>query len=408
MKKIAYIELDTHAEIALNFMELMNDSKAFSVDYYFSEKILRFFCFAQNDKLPENIKKATLENLIQQLSTDNYQLIIIGTVHRYFNVFEKIAEKFNTSIICHNLNFMKASNLNLLSSIFKEDFQFRLKLLLKEGLLRKSNVYQKAKNLLVLDQTLKCNVILNEAQHNQIKSETLNEDYERSSEQSFTFLPIFYTKFSEKPKNETYTIVIPGAVSQKRRDYKSVIKKLKNLELNFDNYEFRRACPEISGNEKFVENNLQENGSSVGTTQKIQVIFLGKASGKELEMLQNFEQSKSENISIKYFIEKVPQDIFDNFMQKADILWCPIQQETEFFSQKEIYGFTKMSGNIGDAVKFGKLAVFPEDYPSKYSFIIPEKGSLGDFLFTRKDVDFSEFSKEKVLQELEKTIFALL
>ncbi len=383
MKKIAYIEIDTHAEIALNFMELMNDSKAFSVDYYFSEKILKTLGLQET----ENIKKATPENLIQQLSTDNYQLIIIGTVHRYFNVFEKI---------------------DLLSSIFKEDFQFRLKLLLKEGLLRKSNVYQKAKNLLVLDQTLKCNFILNEAQHNQIKSETLNEDYERSSEESFTFLPIFYTKFSEKPKNETYTIVIPGAVSQKRRDYKSVIKKLKNLELNFDEGEFCRACPEISGNEKFVENNLQENGSSVGTTQKIQVIFLGKASGKELEMLQNFEQSKSENISIKCFKEKVPQDVFDDYMQKADVLWCPIQQETEFFSQKEIYGFTKMSGNIGDAVKFGKLAVFPKNYPSKYSFIVPEKGSLGDFLFTRKDVDFSEFSKEKVLQELEKTIFALL
>ena len=95
-------------------------------------------------------------------------------------------------------------------------------------------------------------------------------------------------------------------------------------------------------------------------------------------------------------------------MQKADILWCPIQQETEFFSQKEIYGFTKMSGNIGDAIKYGKSAIFPENYPSNYSFIIPEKGSLEDFLFTKKDVDFSEFSKEKVLQELEKTIFALL
>lgn len=386
LKKIAYIELDTHAEIALNFMELMNDSKVFSVDYYFSEKILRFFGFAQNDKLPENIKKATPENLIQQLSTANYQLIIIGTVHRYFNVFEKIAEKFNTSIICHNLNFVKASNFDLLSSIFKEDFQYRLKLLLKEGLLRKSNVYKKAKNLLVLDQTLKCNVILNEAQRN---------------EESFTFLPIFYTKFSGKSENETYTIVIPGAVSQKRRDYNKVIKELKNLELNFDNYEFRR-------NETFVENTLSEKGSSLGTTQNLEIIFLGKAQGKELEMLQNFEQNKPENISIKYFKEKVPQDVFDDYMQKADVLWCPIQQETEFFSQKEIYGITKMSGNIGDAVKFGKLAVFPEDYPSKYSFIIPEKGSLGDFLFTKKDVDFSEFSKEKVLQELEKTIFALL
>ena len=357
MKKIAYIELDTHAEIALNFMELMKDSKAFSVDYYFSEKILRFFCFAQNDKLPENIKKATLENLIQQLSTDNYQLIIIGTVHRYFNVFEKIAEKFNTSIICHNLNFVKASNFDLLSSIFKEDFQYRLKLLLKEGLLKKSKVYKKAKNLLVLDRGFE----------NFVRKPLVYAQPDK-----YKFLPIFYTKFSEKPKNETYTIVIPGAVSQKRRDYERVLKSIKIFHF------------------------------------PLEIIFLGKAQGKELEMLQDFEQSKPENISIKYFKEKVPQDVFDDYMQKADVLWCPIQQETKFFSQKEIYGFTKMSGNIGDAIKFGKLAVFPENYPSKYSFIIPEKGSLGDFLFIKKDVDFSEFSKEKVLQELEKTIFALL
>lgn len=357
MNKIAYIELDTHAEIALNFMELIQDSKAFSVDYYFSEKILRFFGFAQNDKLPENIKKATPENLLQQLSTANYQLIIIGTVHRYFNVFEEVAEKFNTSIICHNLNFVKASNFHLLSSIFKEDFQFRLKLLLKEGLLKKSKVYQKAKNLLVLDQTLKSSVILNEAQRN---------------EESFKFLPIFYTKFSENLDNPIFTIVIPGAVSQKRRDYERVLKSIKIFHFPFE------------------------------------IIFLGKASGKELETLQDFEQSKPENISIKYFTEKVPQDVFDNFMQKADVLWCPIQQETEFFSQKEIYGFTKMSGNIGDAIKFRKLAVFPENYPSNYSFIIPEKRNVEEFLFIKKEVDFSQFSKEKVLQELEKTIFALL
>ena len=357
MKKIAYIELDTHAEIALNFMELIQDSKAFSVDYYFSEKILRFFGFAQNDKLPENIFKAKPENLIQQLSTNNYQLVIIGTVHRYFNVFEKVAEQFNTSIICHNLNFVKASNLNLLSSIFKEDFQFRLKLLLKEGLLRKSKVYQKAKNLLVLDRGFE----------NFVRKPLVYAQPDK-----YKFLPIFYTKFLEKPKNETYTIVIPGAVSQKRRDYERVLKSIKIFHF------------------------------------PLEIIFLGKAQGKELEMLQNFEQSKPENISIKYFKEKVPQDVFDDYMQKADVLWCPIQQETEFFSQKELYGITKMSGNIGDAVKFGKLAIFPENYPSNYSFIIPEKRNVEEFLFIKKEVDFSQFSKEKVLQELEKTIFALL
>lgn len=347
MKKIAYIELDTHAEIALNFMELMNDTKAFSVDYYFSEKILKTLGLQET----ENIKKVSAENILQNLSqyqlpNTKYDLVLIGTVHRYFNVFEKIAEKFNTSIICHNLNFVKASNFDLLSSIFKEDFQYRLKLLLKEGLLKKSKVYKKAKNLLVLDQTL--------------------------AKGTYKNLPIFYTKFSEKSDNPIFTIVIPGAVSQKRRDYERVLKSIIKFHFPFE------------------------------------IIFLGKAQGKELEILQDFEQSKPENISIKYFTEKVPQDVFDDYMQKADILWCPIQQETEFLSQKELYGITKMSGNIGDAVKFVKLAVFPENYPSQYPFTIPEKESLGDFLFTKKDVDFSEFSKEKVLQELEKTIFALL
>ena len=375
MKKIAYIELDTHAEIALNFMELMNDSKEFSVDYYFSEKILKTLGLKES----ENIKKTTSENLIQQLSTNNYQLIIIGTVHRYFNVFDKIAEKFNASIICHNLNFVKVSNFHLLSSIFKEDIQYRLKLLLKEGLLRKSKVYQKAKNLLVLDENL--------------------------TKENYTNLPLFYTKFSQKSENEIFTIVIPGAVSQKRRDYKSVIKKLKNLELNFEESELRRS-------ETFVENTLSERGSSVGTTQNLEIIFLGKASGKELEMLQNFEKNKPKNISIKYFTEKVPQNVFDDYMQKADILWCPIQQETEFFSQKEIYGITKMSGNIGDALKYGKLAIFPENYPSKYAFIIPEIDNIEAQLYTQQkhlEYDFQEnFSKEKVLKQLEKTIFALL
>lgn len=348
MKKIAYIELDTHAEIALNFMELMNDSATFSVDYYFSEKILKTLGLQET----ENVKKTTPKTINHQLSNINYDLVIIGTVHRYFNIFEKIVKKFNTSIICHNLNFVKASNFDLFTSIFKEDVQYRLKLLLKEGLLKKSKVYQKAKNLLVLDETL--------------------------AKENYKTLSIFYTKFSKKPENETSTIVIPGAVSQKRRNYEKVLKQL----------------------EKFTKNS------------HYQIIFLGKAQGKELEMLQCFEISKPKNISIKYFTEKVSQNEFDEFMQKANVLWCPIQQETEFFSNKEMYGITKMSGNIGDAIKYGKLAIFPENYPSKYPFIIPEIDDIEAQLYTQQkhfEYDFQEnFSKEKVLKQLEKAIFALL
>jgi len=36
-KQIAYIEIDTHAEIAENFAELTKNSEKFSVDFYFSK-----------------------------------------------------------------------------------------------------------------------------------------------------------------------------------------------------------------------------------------------------------------------------------------------------------------------------------------------------------------------------------
>jgi hypothetical protein len=71
LKKIAYIELDTHAEIALNFMELMNDSKEFSVDYYFSEKILKTLGLQET----ENIKKQ-----LQKILSNNYQPTTINSL----------------------------------------------------------------------------------------------------------------------------------------------------------------------------------------------------------------------------------------------------------------------------------------------------------------------------------------
>lgn len=351
MIKIAYIELDTHAEIAGNFMELMSCSGEFSVDYYFAEKILNFLQI-QSEHLQENIFKTTPENLLSQLSAHTYQLVIIGTVHRYFNVFEIITEKFNTSIICHNLNFVKTSNFDLFTSVFKEDFKYRLKLLLKEGLLRKSDVYKNANHLLVLDQTL--------------------------AKENFKTLPVFYNRFSKKPQNQIFTIVIPGAVSQKRRDYFSVINKLFNQPLG----------------------------------RRIHLILLGKAKGKELFLLKDAEEKISDTISIQYFTEKIPQPIFDEWMENADLLWCPLQKKTEFFSQKEYYGITKMTGNVGDAIKYGKVAVFPADYPNSYPFIIPENENVEDQIHTYQmsaEYDFEQkFAKEKVLKSLENALAEML
>ena len=340
MKRTAYIELDTHAELANNFFELTKYSTEFAVDFYFSEKIYKFLNLHGN-----NIFLTDYSELLEILEKEKYDLIVIGTVHRHFIFYKAIVEKFNTAILVHNLNFTKTSNWNLITSIFKQDFKYRLKLFLKEGLLEAPNIYQKSKYLLGIDELV-------------------------SKKNNLEFLPIYFNQFnSQNSESKTIRIVIPGAVSQSRRDYNSFFEKLlkfKNIGINYE------------------------------------IIFLGKASGKELNKLKQILNKIHQFITIQYFEEKINQNEFDNWMMKADVLYCPIQKETEFFSIKEIYGKTKISGNIGDAIKYGKPAIFPETYESDLEFIIKEKPDLQtQFSEVRNQkFNFQFYSKENVSKKL--------
>ena len=344
MKKIAYIELDTHSEIASNFMELMQDSKVFEVDFFFSEKVFRLLGRHQS-----NIHITDSASVVDELKMSNYSLVIIGTAHRYFNTFETVCEQFNTAILVHNLNFSKASKWALFRNVFRKEVLYRCKLLLKEDLLSAPEVYRKAKHLLVVDET--------------------------AVSERFKYVPLLFYVPTE---NEIIPnrIVIPGAVSQKRRDYNSVFRKIRKF------------------------------------SSHAEIVFLGKAKGKELQLLKNTEKKLPKNISVRYFTEKVPSSKFDEVMRSAAILWCPIQKETQFFGVKEIYGKTKMSGNIGDAIKYGKMALFPKDFQSKYPFIVNDNERHTEELlyrFSSLHYDFQKaFSKEKIQTELEEVVKKLI
>ena len=326
-------------------MELMRDPSAYAIDYYFSEKILK-----QIGKHQTNIFVTESSMLLNQLKNENYELIIIGTVHRHFNVFGRIAQHYNTSIMVHNINFAGISAFHLFSNILKKDVAYRLKLLLKEGLLSAPDVYRKGKNLLVLDENL--------------------------SSKKLKFMPVFFNEFIEHMPSAVFTVVIPGAVSQERRDYVSVLKKIKHFRNDF------------------------------------KIVFLGKATGKELKWLTTFEKDKPENISIEYFTEKVPQHIFEEWMQMANVLWCPVQNETEFFSNREIYGKTKMSGNLGDAIKYGKMAIFPKDYDlTRYPFLVNENEEVEKQLLdlSKTLFNFQEtFSRKKIAADLHTVLNSLV
>lgn len=356
MKRIAYIELDTHAEIARNFYELMTDSAEFEVDYYFSNKVLRQLNFKEK----ENIILVDPSNLFEILSKNkeekgNYELVIIGTAHRYFNVFCKVAANFNTSIIIHNVNFSRLHSINLLLNIFKKESIYRLKLLLKEGLLSKNKLLKSAKQLFILDKSLE------------------------NKKGGFQFLPLFYSENDEEKISEDICIVIPGGVSQERRDYRSVLFKLEN----------------------WSNDNINRNSN-------LEIVFLGKAQNEELNWLKDFKNKNLENVKIIYFEEKVPQDEFDFHMKKATYLWCPLQVSTTFFTNDEQYGISKMSGIIGDAIKYKKIAFVPKNYHSDHSFLVQDQDSLELQLerfskFNAEDI-FDKFEKPKVLSKLNETL----
>lgn len=127
--------------------------------------------------------------ILEQLKVKKYDLVIIGTVHRYFNTFLALTKKYNTAVVTHNLNFVNASKMNLFQSIFKGDMIFRLKLWLKEGLFYKTKVYQNSGALLVLDEVLVSG--------------------------KYQFLPLFYTRNFDKTLNKELTVVIPGEFHRK-------------------------------------------------------------------------------------------------------------------------------------------------------------------------------------------------
>ncbi|MHA3045627.1 hypothetical protein JSO61_009920 [Riemerella anatipestifer] len=295
--KIAYVELDTHAEIALSFKTLMEASSRVEVDYFFSNKIKKLL----GENTP-NIIEASPNTILKLLSAEEYDLVVVGTVHRYFNIFDKIVKNYKTAIICHNLNFIKASNTDLLKVLLKEDTVYRLKLLLKEGLMLKNSVYQNSESCWVLSEDL--------------------------ASSKYQYIPLFYTEYQQElSNNKGLTLVIPGIVSQKRRDYKAVVESLSNHHFN----------------------------------ESTEVVFLGKAMGEELGWLKSLEQKNLNNLKVTYFTEKVPQELFDEYLLKASLIWAPIQQKTHFFNITEYYGKTKVSGNNGDAMKYGKKIVFSKN-----------------------------------------------
>ncbi|MGL1890219.1 MAG: hypothetical protein OCD02_01265 [Spirochaetaceae bacterium] len=151
--------------------------------------------------------------------------------------------------------------------------------------------------------------------------------------------PVHVVKFKEKLKDvfnnksgSSLSIVIPGTVNDKRRNYVDLIEMLKKI-------------IDIHNNVSFV--------------------FLGKVvSNNIIEILNLLPIEYKEKFT--WFDYYISQNHYYEYIVKSDFILAPINRQiTQYGLVEEYYGETKASGAEFDAYKYGKKLFIPEFYQIK-------------------------------------------
>lgn len=138
-------------------------------------------------------------------------------------------------------------------------------------------------------------------------------------------------EISELLDHDCVRITIPGIVDDKSRDYLPVIHAISTLE---------------------------------PLKAQVQLCLLGKPSSKYgRSVVDKFNELKSESVDILSFNQFIPQKQFDKIMRETDFLICPMNKVMKFGPVNEKNGFSCVSGNMNDIIRFGLPSLIPDYYP---------------------------------------------
>lgn len=156
----------------------------------------------------------------------------------------------------------------------------------------------------------------------------------KSGAKKIVYLPFLWNESSCQSHNEKLHLVIPGTVNLRSRDYVMVAKVLEILA------------------------NRVTNGG-------LKLTLLGRIKGKsERHLLYTMLKISGSAIELNYFTNTIDSQTFDGIMEAADLLWLPLHKQWQYGVVMEKGGISCLSGNIGDWVRFGKMAMIPDHYPT--------------------------------------------
>lgn len=312
-KKIAFIELETHSALLEQWYLLLKEMSSIEFYFFVSPKVKSKISAIPADcmMLVHNAKEIEKE-------LASFDAVVVNTFHRNFEQYQTIFENKKSLVVLHNLNFslffQSVNWKNIVSE--RKRLTYFLKLYFAEKINIRRKVLLKATSYGVLSQSL-----LDEVNHKSkfgAKTELLQMNYSQPTMQ---------------PSSEILQIVMPGNVSNKRKDITTVFEILPRLK----------------------------------PQSQLHFTFLGKPESEAvLQQLEGLKQKCSAQIEITHYHQFIPWEEYSRVIAKTHLLLCPIKNDTSFYLVDEVYGKTKVSGSEADCIHNGKIGLFPTSYPKMH------------------------------------------
>ncbi len=307
-KKIAIIELETHSALLEQWYLLLKEMGSIDFHFFVSPKV--------NDKLTAIPKEhITIVHSVVSVDFSSFDGVVVNTLHRNFQEYKKLFQQKPTLCLVHNLNFSLFFKSISLSAIFREKSRliYFLKLYVKEKVASRRKIILEAKQFGVISEAVLSGI-------------QKDKRYAKKAQ----LIQMNYCRSSSFQKEEAIQIVMPGNVSNKRKDIDLVFRTIEKLQ----------------------------------PISKLHFVFLGKPENeKVLAQLEELKLKCNANISIAHYHRFIPWEEYSGVIAKAHLLLCPIRHKTSFYWVDEVYGSTKVSGAEADCIYNGKIGIFPATYP---------------------------------------------
>lgn len=283
---------------------------------------------------------------LKKIEKGSFDLIIFNTIDEDYDLVWKLIKEINLPLVVtlHNINTWLKPKFLINRDSLKNN-RYRKKIL------------KKTSAIIVCEELLKNYITKN----NLYKKEIISIPY--------TLTESFTAVVSSKKLN----IAIPGAIDgNMRRNYDFCINTL---------------------NEAFL---LGYN---------ICVTFIGEVIGHEGQRIKkSIEQMQQKGYDVRHVFDKSSNAVFDEEMKKASIVFMPVNINTKYEKNKEIYGETKITGVLYDMMRFKKPGIVPINFqvPPTISSSVLNYAEKDDFLVTLKKLTENNHMLSEITEKAER------